>query len=320
VVKFLDALTGMFRPDRNDVADVAPPAQPPRLIVGGSAAPELCMIACDANLPAGREAEIIAEQSRTPHRVVQLKADGINAMYLEGRMITGREGTPLECALHCQPGLRRIEDAMGTPTVFFGEYVANDGFNATVGEHKAGKGDGVFWLYDAIPHGAWVTGDEYLVPIEQRLNTLRRAFLGTDVGQFVGFLDFWLLTPAETAAKAAEMWAAGFEGLVSKQAGSGFARRRDDRWLKVKQRFTVKCPVVDTIERDGQLRTIIVRGPEMAGRKTIKLTGGWDLHQADTIKRGMAMTGDGVDVSVAFELTTGTTRSIRSPKFKGIAA
>lgn len=318
--KFLDHLTGMFRPDRNDVADIAPPPQSPRMAVGATAASELCMIPVDANLPYGREAEIIAEQARTPHRVVQLKADGINAMYLEGRMITGREGTPLECALHCQPGLRRIEDAMGTPTVFFGEYVADDGFNATLGEQKAGTGEGVFWLYDAIPHGAWVTGKEYMVPIEQRLNALRCAFAGTHVGQFVGFLDFWLLTPAETAAKAAEVWAAGFEGLVSKEAGSGFARRRDDRWLKVKQRFVVKGAVVDTIERDGQLRSLIVRGPEMSSTKTVRLTGGWDLHQADQIKRGMSLTGNGVNVQFSFDLTTGTTRSIRSPKFKGIAA
>lgn len=314
MVKFLDRLTGMFRPDANDVPDVAPPAQSPRMLVGATAAPELCMIACD---PRGGTYDPLPYDEP---RVYQLKADGLNAVCAESAIISGREGTPLNCALHCQPGLRRIEDALGTPTVFFGEYVAHDGFNATLAEHKRGHGDGAFWLYDAIPHGAWVTGKEYLVPIEERLATLRHAFLGTDVGPFVGFLDSWTLTPTQAAAKAAEVWAAGFEGLVSKEAGSGFARRRDDRWLKVKQRFVVRGPVIDTMERDGQLRTIIVRGPEIAGGKAVKLTGGWDLHQAGQIQRGMALNGNGIDVSFSFELTTGVTRSIRSPKFKGIAA
>lgn len=315
MVKFLDALTGMFRPDRNDVADVTPPAQSPRMLVGATAAPELCMIACDPRGDNGFD-----PLPTDAPRVYQLKADGLNAMCAEGAVISGREGTPLNCALHCQPGLRRIEEALGTPTVFFGEYVAQDGFNATLAEQKRGYGDGAFWLYDAMPHGAWVTGKEYLVPIEQRLETLRRAFLGTDVGPFVGYLDSWTLTPAQATAKAAEIWAAGFEGMVSKEAGSGFARRRDDRWLKVKQRFVVRGPVIDTIEKDGQLRSIIVRGPEMSSTKTVRLTGGWSIAEADAIKRGMSLNGDGRDVQFSFDLTTGTTRSIRSPKFKGIAA
>jgi hypothetical protein len=253
VAKWLNHLVGLIMPDTEARRDVAPTPPPARMIFGGTAAPELCMLPVETALPDDNE-----------KRVAQIKVDGINAMYVDNRIVGGREGGPLDCALHCQPALQRLEEHIGHPMVFFGEYSAHDGFNPTLGEYRSGKGDGVFWIYDAIPHGAWVNGQDYLVPIESRLESLRTAFQAAETGLFVGFLDWWMLTPAETRAKALEIFAGGYEGLVSKKSGSPYRRRRHDDWRKVKERFTVPCQVVDSMRkhrdrcrphRQGQFRT-----------------------------------------------------------------
>jgi hypothetical protein len=313
-------LAGLILPSTARLVDTPPPAAPPRVIVGGAAAPELCMIPSERRVMVCGKSMPDFTGFGSGRRVAQLKADGINAMYLDGRVIGGREGGPLDCALQCQPGLQRLEEAFGHPMVFFGEYVANDGFNATLAEHKAGRGEGAFWLYDAVPHGAWVTGHDYEVPIERRLTDLRDRFHGADAGLFVGMLDWWLLDAQETAAKARELWAAGFEGLVSKEAGSGYSRRRDPCWWKVKERFEAPCAVVDTIHKGGKLHTVIVRGPEPSNSKPLRLAGGWSEREAETIDIGMADGSQGRIVAVEFELTTGATRSIRGARFAGLVA
>jgi hypothetical protein len=300
VVKFLNVLTGFMIPHEDAPRFETPAATPPRIIHGAAAAPELCMLAKTW------EAAPFAAFTAFPggqKRVTQIKADGLNAIYVDGSIIGGREGGPLDCALHCQPGLARLEEFMGCPMVFFGEYVAHDGFTATLSEYKAGRGEGTFWIYDAMPHGAWVTGKDYLVPIEQRLEALRDAFDG----------------PA-TLAKAREVWAAGFEGLQSKAPGSPLVRRRSGDWLKIKERFRAPCEVLDTAMKGGKLHRLIVRGPEPGGSKPLTLSSGWSAAEAETIEIGMREGSQGRIVEVSFELTVGTTRSIRGAAFEGLVA
>jgi hypothetical protein len=281
------------------------------VILGGTAAPELCMIP-----EAGpRSVEDIRAMWGTDRRLNQIKVDGINAMYVDARIIGGREGGPLDCALHCQPGLKRLEEAIGSPMVFFGEYSAHDGFTATLAEQAAHKGSGVFWLYDAVPHGAWVTGNEYLVPIEERLESLRTAFRAADTGLFVGFLDWWMLDGEETAAKAREVWEAGFEGLVSKEAGSPYVRRRSHRWIKVKQIHRHACSIVDVLYRDGKVRSVVLRAPDAAGVKPITITGGWSPTEGRLIDQ-RASDGVSMCAEIEFELTVGAPRSIRGAKWR----
>jgi ATP-dependent DNA ligase len=299
----INTLLAMLMPSTTAQPDTAPPRQPVRMIAGGRDFPELCQLAEDWK--GGIDFD--------GYRVNQLKADGIRAVYIDGRIVT-REGVPLDCAMHCQPGLRRLEADYGHPMVFDGEYVADDGFNATLAEQRKGEGSGVFWLFDAIPHGAWVLGG-YDVPIEVRLADLRfRADKAQSL--FVGMLDFKIQNAADTIAWVRELWAAGFEGIVSKKGGSHYSRMRSREWLKVKELHCNVCTVVDTVERDGKLRSIIVRGAE-PGAKPITLTGGWSEVQAASILHNTAR-GAPVNVEAEFYLTTGKVRTVRSPKFKGL--
>ena len=315
--KLINALAGLMMSDRSPIVDQAPKPVAPRVIVGGAAAPELCML--PSEWPDDSFLDWVAAE-HTHKRVTQLKADGINAVGLEGRIIGGREGGPLNCALQCQPGLARIERAMGCPMVFFGEYVADEGFNATIAEHRRGIGEGVMWLYDAVPHGAWVTGREYLVPIEERLARLRSGFDAAEPSLFVGLLDHWMLDGRETFAKARELWAAGFEGAVSKAPRSTFQRGRSTDWLKVKQRHHVRGPIVDAVVKDGVVKRVMVRAEMPNGPRIVTLGSGWSADDA-----GLIMFADRNNVlvdlqaDISFELTVGATRSIRGATWRGLA-
>jgi len=311
VVKFLNALTGFMIPHEDAPRFETPAATPPRMIHGAAAAPELCMLSTTWE---AASFEDWGRSTKTHKRVTQIKVDGLNGIYVDGSVIGGREGGPMDCALHCQPGLARLEEFMGCPMVFFGEYSAHDGFTDTLAEFKAGRGEGTFWIYDAIPHGAWVTGKDYLVPIEQRLEALREAFVRCETGLFVGFLDFWLLDGPATLAKAREVWAAGFEGLVSKEPGSPFERRRSAGWMKIKERFRAPCSVIDVLHKAGKLHSVMLRGPEPSGSKPLKITGGWSPTEGRLIEQ-RNHEGTPMVVEIDFELTVGTTRSIRGARW-----
>lgn len=307
---FLKSAVASFR-------DTPAAPTPPMQIPGARSASQLCMLCKDANLPSGPEMEAIMRAHAKPaKRHVQLKADGIRALYIDGRIVS-REGAPLDCALHCLPGLQRMEQASGLGPLFIdGEYVAEDGFAATLDEHKRKRGEGVFWAFDVIPLEHWRQGRSHW-PIEQRLETLRWMITHNCDSLFVGMLDSWLLDPQETAAKAREIWAAGGEGVVSKKAGSTYVRERSDDWLRITDTITATGPIVDMLEKkDGSLRALIVRtayGPITVGT-------GWTAAEGRTLiamHRG-ALAETSMHCQVAFKLTSGAKRLVRGARFLNI--
>lgn len=205
----------------------------PEIIRGGDAAPELAM------QPVDWTDDIAAPISSA----VQLKADGIRALYIDGRLVT-REGVPLDCAAHCLGGLKRLEERLGEPMFLDGEYVEEAGFAATQSAFRRRKGQGVLWLFDAVPLIEWLA-DRCEQPLIERLDRLRRAIPHAE-SRFVGMLDYWVMSPAEARAKAEELWALGYEGIVAKRVGSVYTRRRSDHWLRLKREFTVDCRIVET--------------------------------------------------------------------------
>lgn len=278
--------------------------QPARLIKGAREGLELCMLPQDI-----AENEVAGLHSGRP-RVVQLKADGIRALYIDGRIVS-REGVPIDCAMHCQPGLRRFEEALGCPIFIDGEYVEEGGFNATIAAHRAGRGQGVFWAFDIVPLASWQSG-EWNMPTVERVNWLRDHILAAD-SPFVGMLDFWLLDAAGTAAKARELWLEGYEGIVTKDPEAGYTRTRSPAWRRLKQTLTFDCAILDTAFKDGALHRVIVRGP--GDRGPITLSGGWSDAEEDQIKR---QGGKGYclpPAEITFQLTCGGKRSVRGARF-----
>lgn len=274
---------------------------------GAGRHPELCM------LPVDVDPDEIESLHAGGKRVVQLKADGIRALYLAGQ-IAGREGAPLDCALHCQPALARLEAAFGQRMVFDGEYVEHDGFNATIAAHRRGEGQGVFWLFDALPYDDWCRGGTNTGTVD-RLTELRRRVMAAE-SPFVGMLDFWLMNAFDTRAKAAELFREGYEGIVTKQADAGYVRARSKLWCRCKARITSDLPVLDVLERDRVLKSIILRGP--GDGKLLRISSGWNAEQAKRIISEFKM-GYTVVVQIRYELTVGSVRSVRGAVFQGLA-
>lgn len=293
-------------------SDIPAPRQEPRMIVGGAAAPELCMKPMDARLPNGDELALMANSGHPlVKRWVQIKADGIGAKYIDGRIVTS-EGVPMDCALHCQPGLARLEAAIGEPMFFDGEYVEEDGFNATVSAFQRREGHGTFWIYDAVPLRDWRL-NSCPMKIEERLETLR-SFMPAVDSVFVGMLDAQLLDPFEVQGLCQELWALGYEGVVSKARGSGYVRRRSEDWLRIKRILTEDLPIMDVIVEGGLLRKIMVRGP----LGPITITSGWKQGYGAELVAAYAKWDHGdppIIAEVSYQLTTGEKRSIRGATF-----
>ena len=219
----------------------------PAIIRGGQAAAELCQLVAQTYDPHNHPADAL----------VDLKADGLRHLWIGGQQVT-REGVPFKAASHVRPALLELERAYGKPMFFDGEYVNDDGLDASIADFQRGKGTGVVWLFDAVPLDEW-RRDRCAAPLERRRDLL------LDRGQTVfcdglGALAPFRLGVAETYAKARDIWALGGEGLVVKRGGSLYTRSRSDDWQKLKQSFNAICRITDIgLRPDGQaMRHLLV--------------------------------------------------------------
>lgn len=304
--RLINPLLGLIMPGHAARVVDRADRQPPGMLPGAGRFPELCMLPVDADL------DDLPDLHGGGRRIVQLKADGVRAIYLDGRIVS-REGGPLDCALHCQPALRRLEEAFGEPMMFDGEYVEEDGFNATIAAQRLGEGAGVFWLFDALPYSEWCAGGTQM-PTLERLATLRRHVMAA-ASPFVGMLDFWEMDAYETRAKALELFREGYEGVVTKDAGAFYKRQRSSHWRRIKDRRVADLAVIDIMAKDGRLKAIVLRGPD-AG-KPLRLGSGWDADQARLIMSRFEL-GHPLRARIRYELTVGTTRSVRGAVFAGL--
>lgn len=242
-----------------------PPADPPaghvrtnaELIEGGPKAPELCMLATD-------RVPVCAAGLSSPRWSVQLKVDGVRALWIDQRIVT-REGVPLDCAGHCAAALHRLEQHLGEPYFFDGEYVEEAGFNATVSAVRKGRGTGAIWLFDALPLRLW-RDNRCDLPLEHRLRRLQAALPHTE-SVYVGGLQHMTLPLDQALRRAHELSAMGYEGAVLKRSGSMYSRERSADWVKVKQRKSADAEIVDVRvighDNDEAVRAIVtVRSPE----------------------------------------------------------
>jgi ATP-dependent DNA ligase len=275
------------------------PPQQAVVIRGANAAPELCMLATDPTC----EQERLFNYGANWKWICQQKVDGIRALWIDGRIVS-REGTPLDMALHCQPGLKRLQAAFGQPMMFDGEYVEDDGFSATLAAHRRGKGTGIFWIFDAVPLADW-WNDTACLPIEARLNHLRQVHGQAD-SPFVGILIGETLGGGEIDARAKSFFDMGLEGLVLKRPGSLYRRHRSPDWLKLKQTLTGRFPVVDVLRKAGNVVAIMARTDH--GPVRLVLGSRHDKRNAS----GFA--------TMSYQLSSGSRRIIRSAKLLSVTA
>lgn len=293
-----DPTLGIIAPSSSARAWAAAQRQAPAMLPGRF--PEACMLPSDLGIDSD---DWDSPELQVP-RAVQLKADGIRALYLNGRIVT-REGGPLDCALHCHPGLRELERTFGEPMMFDCEYAEDDGFTATLAAFRRGTGSGTCYVFDAVPYSAWAS-DSSTEPAGHRLACLRGAIGSTDT-PFVGMLDYWTLGAAATRAKAREIFAAGYEGVVTKALDSRYRRARSADWRRVKHRIADELTVLDCVIT-GSRMSLIMRSPVPGG--VVRWSGRADTPTGRELYNRVRH-GGGAQVSVEYELSVGARPAVR---------
>lgn len=186
------------------------------------------------------------------------KMDGVRALRRRGELVT-REGVVLHGIAHIARRLDRLERAFGEPMMFDGEFVVDGDYPATlrhVGRGARAEDSGTLWLFDAVPLTAW-EGDGDDRPLVQRKTAIVdawEAMLRDDERRALSWEweagshgrpepadavavmpDEWLEDAAAVRRRAAEIWAAGGEGLMLKDADAPYRRNRSAAWRKVKR-------------------------------------------------------------------------------------
>ena len=189
---------------------------------------------------------------------IEEKKDGWRAFFIPDWRGTAhlwtRNGHPIEGVGHIMHQLARMEREAGEKMFFDGELVVDGSLAATKHwcetGYKLGGEAGVFHVFDAMPLNQWKAGGG-ATPLYQRKATLKALVEATtepewewrpgsrgrddDAPAAVQLVaDDWAFDAREVVEKAREIWAAGGEGLVIKDAEAPYQRKRCNAWQKVK--------------------------------------------------------------------------------------
>lgn len=235
------------------LAGTLPPPQPVRLIDGGPNAPELAQRPKDIDRTAG----LPADQGPWD---AEVKIDGIRCLFADNLLFT-LQGQPMNCARHCVEGLMQLEQRYGEPMFFDGEYVEEEGFEATNTAFKKGEGMGVLWLFDAMPLREW-KANACTTPRWQRKAALIENVQAVG-SRWVGALDdFPIDSVADLHTLFMRIQAHGHEGLVCKRQDSIYDRARNGDWLRMKPDDTTDMLLVDIEGTDkGGAKRLVLRDP-----------------------------------------------------------
>lgn len=193
--------------------------------------------------------------------VAEVKYDGFRCLWLRDRQgvpcLYSRNGMPLPGLEHIEHELRAWERHAGERMFFDGEFLVDgpDTLSSTKrwceSGHKLGGTAGRFMLFDGFAYNDWMRGGtdtpwfERKAQLEQLAAAVaadeahhwdwRAGSRGADEQQqpvrVVPHQDLW--TADDALHMAVEMWRAGLEGIVIKDAEQGYQRTRSAAWMKV---------------------------------------------------------------------------------------
>ena len=205
--------------------------------------------------------------------VAEVKLDGIRCLHIDGRLVT-LEGQPMNCARHCLPALRELEALFGAGPLFFdAEYVEEEGFEATQRAYQKGEGQGVLWLFDAVPIEQW-RNDTCPATYKQRHAQLMANHLAAP-SPWVGALKAFPVANEQAAKDLfGRVRSEHHEGIVLKRADSLYRRDRTDDWYRMKPYDTEDMRLVDIEGSDERgARRLVCRDP--LSPKPVILTAGF---------------------------------------------
>jgi ATP-dependent DNA ligase len=247
--------------------------------------------------------------------IVEDKKDGWRMLWINSELVT-REGAPIHGADHIAEQLRRIEHKLCRPMFFDGEFIVANSFDATQA-HMATRGrngdQGTLWLFDMMDMDVW-RGDacgEALTARRRRLDALAVELTGEAV-QILPWRYFE--TAADIEADAAEVIAAGGEGIVMKDPNAVYRRQRSNAWQRIKRSAIAEVVVTAALPMHGdgaRLGTLLVDIDGVSG----KVCAGFTNEQRIALwQRPQALVGRTAIVEMMERTASG---GMRSAKFVG---
>lgn len=194
--------------------------------------------------------------------VGEVKHDGFRALWLRDHQgkpkLFTRNGHEIPGTAHISHELQAYERHAGERLFLDGEFVVGDGPDTLASTkhwcetgHKLGGTAGRFMLFDGFAYDEWLRGGT-ATPLYERKARLEQLGLsvesdeahrwdwrpgsrgaGSDASPvcIVPHVEIWHVDDALTMA--AEMWRAGLEGIVLKDATAAYTRTRSAAWQKV---------------------------------------------------------------------------------------
>lgn len=194
--------------------------------------------------------------------VGEQKVDGFRALWLRDRdgkpRLFTRNGHDLPGTDHIAHEILAFERHAGERLFIDGEYCVGDGPDTLAATkrwvesgHKFGGTAGTFYAFDCLPYDDWYRGGSERPWYERkaRLEQLalavksdadhawtwragsRGACADAEPVRVVPHQDLW--TVDDALQMVAEVWRAGLEGIVLKDAEQGYQRTRSAAWQKV---------------------------------------------------------------------------------------
>jgi len=206
---------------------------------------ELCM------RPADYDAKLLPPPQDT---AVELKHDGIHAIWRLEHGVRTLEGSDFHGAAHLIPGLAAIAAELGGAYVLDGEYINPQGFDAAVGDFKRGQGAGIILLWDAVPVDVY-EGRAQSASLRERRARLEVAVARvTAAGRHGGVGISRMSTGYDDEGvemAAAAVWEEDLEGIVVKDLRSGYVRDRSTAWMRLKRKLSADVRVKSIELRKG---------------------------------------------------------------------
>lgn len=185
--------------------------------------------------------------------MIERKHDGHRFLWIDGKAFT-RNGMPYRGIGHIGRALALLERQFDCPMFFDGEFVVGEGLDtlAQTKAHqergwKAGNA-GTLHLFDCLPMADW-QADDSEAPLYERKKVLQGAIEGMmgepeawEMGWTEGvpcpvrFVpDQWAFNAGDVERMAREIWSAGGEGVMVKDALQPYRRKRVDAWRKYRR-------------------------------------------------------------------------------------
>lgn len=233
--------------------------------------------------------------------IIEPKIDGIRMLWIDGQLVT-RDGVPILGAEHIATVLRHLEHKAVRTQFFDGEWQVAGSFEATLRhfQSKGAVGDaGIFHIFDHLDMEGWrLGGVEYA--LSGRRRQLERMVEPLGPKAAVRLIPWGWTDNAEDAQRAAaEVIAAGGEGVIVKHANSTYQKRRSSNWMRIKKAPNWDGVIVDLIARQengDQLATMVV---DVEGNKALVSDGFTDRQRFDFMLTSERLIGRWVEVELA---------------------